>query len=192
MKSLEEVVANFKPFRAPPPPQAFPLESHSTSNKQTSPTKPTRKTSAKSTQAKKKSYTTTIVVTESTSADGQRTWSASSSPIVRIPEPTSSTMTTMREPRRPYLERMRKREIAYLSQKARAQQIKARSSPLQALRRSIDGGRTKSVREPGAKGGRRRMLLISVKRQRKLKMKKHKYKKLMKRTRNLRRRLERA
>jgi len=32
---------------------------------------------------------------------------------------------------------------------------------------------------------------ISVKRQRKLKMKKHKYKKLMKRTRNLRRRLER-
>ena len=33
------------------------------------------------------------------------------------------------------------------------------------------------------------MLLISVKRQRKLKMKKHKYKKLMRRTRNLRRRL---
>jgi len=33
------------------------------------------------------------------------------------------------------------------------------------------------------------MLLISVKRQRKLKMKKHKYKKLMKRTRNLRRKL---
>lgn len=33
------------------------------------------------------------------------------------------------------------------------------------------------------------MMLISVKRQRKLKMKKHKYKKLMKRTRNLRRKL---
>ena len=32
---------------------------------------------------------------------------------------------------------------------------------------------------------------ISVKRQRKLKMKKHKYKKLMRRTRNLRRRLDR-
>jgi len=39
------------------------------------------------------------------------------------------------------------------------------------------------------KGG--RMLAISVKRQRKLKMKKHKYKKLMRRTRNLRRRLDR-
>jgi hypothetical protein len=35
------------------------------------------------------------------------------------------------------------------------------------------------------------MYTISVKRQRKLKMKKHKYKKLMKRTRNLRRRLDR-
>src|SRR5690606_28536230 len=34
------------------------------------------------------------------------------------------------------------------------------------------------------------MEAISVKRQRKLKMKKHKYKKLMKKTRNLRRRLE--
>jgi hypothetical protein len=33
--------------------------------------------------------------------------------------------------------------------------------------------------------------LISVKRQRRLKMKKHKYKKLMRRTRNLRRRLDR-
>lgn len=35
------------------------------------------------------------------------------------------------------------------------------------------------------------MLAISVKRQRKLKMKKHKYKKLMRKTRNLRRRLDR-
>jgi hypothetical protein len=35
------------------------------------------------------------------------------------------------------------------------------------------------------------MLAISVRRQRKLKMKKHKYKKLMRRTRNLRRRLDR-
>lgn len=34
--------------------------------------------------------------------------------------------------------------------------------------------------------------LISVKRQRKLKMKKHKYKKLMRRTKNLRRKLDRT
>jgi hypothetical protein len=36
------------------------------------------------------------------------------------------------------------------------------------------------------------MLAISVKRQRRLKMKKHKYKKLMKRTRTLRRKLDRT
>ncbi|TGZ83375.1 hypothetical protein EX30DRAFT_394595 [Ascodesmis nigricans] len=42
------------------------------------------------------------------------------------------------------------------------------------------GGRTKG------------MYAISVRRQRKLKMKKHKYKKLMKKTRNLRRKIERA
>ena len=40
--------------------------------------------------------------------------------------------------------------------------------------------------------GRRDMLAISVKRQRKLKMKKKKYKKLMKRTRNIRRKLDRT
>lgn len=37
---------------------------------------------------------------------------------------------------------------------------------------------------------RRKMYAISVKRQRKLKMKKHKYKKLMRRTRTLRRKLD--
>ena len=48
-------------------------------------------------------------------------------------------------------------------------------------------------REPseGRQERMRKMFLISVKRQRKLKMKKHKYKKLMKRTRNLRRKLDR-
>ena len=48
------------------------------------------------------------------------------------------------------------------------------------------------IREPSAsRQERMKMFLISVKRQRKLKMKKHKYKKLMKRTRNLRRKLDR-
>lgn len=47
-------------------------------------------------------------------------------------------------------------------------------------------------REMGELGvGLEERLAISVKRQRKLKMKKHKYKKLMKKTRNLRRRIER-
>jgi hypothetical protein len=51
-------------------------------------------------------------------------------------------------------------------------------------------GRSKASREHVTRR-RAGMLLISVKRQRKLKMKKHKYKKLMKRTRLLRRKLDR-
>jgi hypothetical protein len=51
-------------------------------------------------------------------------------------------------------------------------------------------GRSESFREH-VRRRRSGMLLISVKRQRKLKMKKHKYKKLMKRTRLLRRKLDR-
>lgn len=46
----------------------------------------------------------------------------------------------------------------------------------------------RSRRQLAMTRGRPTMFLISVKRQRKLKMKKHKYKKLMRRTRNLRRR----
>jgi hypothetical protein len=51
-------------------------------------------------------------------------------------------------------------------------------------------GRSEAFREHVTRR-RSGMLLISVKRQRKLKMKKHKYKKLMKRTRLLRRKLDR-
>ena len=49
----------------------------------------------------------------------------------------------------------------------------------------------KSIREKDVRKERGKIHALSVKRQRKLKMKKHKYKKLMKRTRTLRRKLER-
>lgn len=49
----------------------------------------------------------------------------------------------------------------------------------------------RELREMGEEEEKTGMWTISVKRQRKLKMKKHKYKKLMRRTRNLRRRLDR-
>jgi hypothetical protein len=55
----------------------------------------------------------------------------------------------------------------------------------------VDGGRTFTRRRFGYNNGRARyqdMFAISVKRQRRLKMKKHKFKKLMRKTRNLRQR----
>jgi len=60
------------------------------------------------------------------------------------------------------------------------------------LRRMVQRQQQQIMEEPVGQfedGEQEGMMLISVKRQRKLKMKKHKYKKLMKRTRNLRRKL---
>jgi hypothetical protein len=68
----------------------------------------------------------------------------------------------------------------------------AHSSPLQATpTRFLERMQQRQERYRANRGEESDMLAISVKRQRKLKMKKHKYKKLMKRTRNLRRKLER-
>ncbi|KIY01899.1 uncharacterized protein Z520_02037 [Fonsecaea multimorphosa CBS 102226] len=68
------------------------------------------------------------------------------------------------------------------------------SSSLQEIEQQSPLGRSRIIghrRQVGSIPGRRRegMYAISVKRQRRLKMKKHKYKKLMRKTRNLRRKL---
>lgn len=73
----------------------------------------------------------------------------------------------------PFLSRMQARQLGY------ADRLDARFGRM----RLQDG------EEEQEEGG---MQAISVKRQRKLKMKKHKYKKLMKRTKNLRRRLDKT
>jgi len=57
----------------------------------------------------------------------------------------------------------------------------APAPPRQEMEEPVDGDAV----------GNEKMHAISVRRQRKLKMKKHKYKKLMKKTRNSRRRIER-
>ncbi|KAI9819715.1 MAG: hypothetical protein M1832_003949 [Thelocarpon impressellum] len=110
----------------------------------------------------RKSYSTILTILESTHPNGSKTYTARTSPIV-ADEPSAS----VEEPRQAagpparFLERMHLRQRRW-----------------EQYRRELAGER-------------RYMYLISVKRQRKLKMKKHKYKKLMRKTRNLRRRLDR-
>ncbi|TKA83389.1 hypothetical protein B0A55_01006 [Friedmanniomyces simplex] len=207
-KSLEEIVATFQPFHKPPPPQAF-----------FEPTKPTTTTprssrkapansqaqQAKGTRSSTKTYQTTITVHEVTETNGQKSYRASSSPIIsmedgsveaetgnhktrtpwaRVPVTSQPHPQHAQYPRgvlQPFRHRMLRRGRMYLRTKAEPNQM---------------GGEEQQVvkerfmrRAPSEK--RVSMMLISVKRQRKLKMKKHKYKKLMKRTRNLRRRLDR-
>jgi len=187
LKSLDELVAQFKPFKAPPPPQPFAEEQKASEKKRSA-------KQAKSTrQPQQKSYQTTITFTDTTAADGTRIVTPHVSPLVRVPDALSATSTqpsshlieesNQHHPRirQPFLERMRRRQQLYLQ--GQHSKILERMGEQQQPRSMIR-------RAPSEK--RIKMLLISVKRQRKLKMKKHKYKKLMKRTRTLRRRLDRT
>ncbi|KAK4546919.1 hypothetical protein LTR36_001651 [Oleoguttula mirabilis] len=189
MKSLDELVAQFKPFSAPPPPQPFPDEQKAgAGEKKRAAAKQTRSSAQRPQQ---KSYQTTITFTDITAADGTRMVRPHVSPLVRIADPLAedaleihatqgpggSPPQQQQRIRQPFLERMRRRQQLYLQ--AQHTKILERMGEQRAVRRAPSEKRIK-------------MLLISVKRQRKLKMKKHKYKKLMKRTRNLRRRLDRT
>jgi len=125
---------------------------------------------------KGKSWQTTITVTEWMDGLGHSTFRAASSPIVRLPSQhqQGSTVEIVEESsaaqmgRQPFLERMRTRQQKFLENRG--------------------GNSAATIRSPLGKRM-PKMILISVKRQRKAKMKKHKLKKLRKRTRNLRRKL---
>jgi Mitochondrial domain of unknown function (DUF1713) len=109
-----------------------------------------------------RTYTAVITIKESTDDNGEVTWMAHSTPLVaEVEEPFVSGDQTDPAPK-PTKSRRR-----CSIQKQRFEE--------QGKQRTDETG----------------VWAISVKRQRKLKMKKHKYKKLMRRTRNLRRRLDR-
>lgn len=79
----------------------------------------------------------------------------------------------------PYMQRVRERQRENM-------ELWQEKVMEEAERAGVTGEQVSEMEE----GRERDMMAISVKRQRKLKMKKHKYKKLMAKTRNLRRRLE--
>ncbi|CZS99138.1 uncharacterized protein RAG0_07599 [Rhynchosporium agropyri] len=78
-------------------------------------------------------------------------------------------------------------DVTYLAHSSPLIEDAPRAGPTKFLERMQQRRERYRKQRPGQTD----MLAISVKRQRKLKMKKHKYKKLMRRTRNLRRRLDR-
>lgn len=111
----------------------------------------------------RKAFTTTLTIHEITYGSGRKSYKTHTTPIVE--GPGSSTGE-------------REKEV-YLPPAPRGQPFlgRMRERQIQYMDRLGDGEIWQA---------------ISVKRQRKLKMKKHKYKKLMKRTKNLRRRLDRT
>jgi hypothetical protein len=112
-----------------------------------------------------RTYRAYLTVTESTNAAGEVTYMAHSTPLIAdIEEPEHDSSADIQEPNSlptNFRERMNIRQERY-------EEFLHRRGEEDAA-----------------------VWAISVKRQRKLKMKKHKYKKLMRRTRNLRRRLDR-
>lgn len=177
IKSLNELVAQFRPFEAPPAPQPF-----SEHTKASSIEKKHRTPKPKQTR-----YATTMLITESTSETGQTTYTASTSPFVRLPEGSSSAID------QPSPRTTSGRSSGFRERRDRAQRaFFLRRQQESRVAHSSSRSRSYSIRNAPSAARLNRMLLISVKRQRKLKMKKHKYKKLMKRTRNLRRRQDRA
>jgi hypothetical protein len=153
---MQDPLADYYRTNRPPPPPR-PIEDP----------EPEQRVTRRRVRGKGKSWQTTITVTEWTDGQGHRTFSADTSPIVRV---SQQQQAAIEEPaqqrvaiRQPFLDRLRTRQIRW------------QDKPGAAIRSPL--------------GKKPRMMLISVKRQRKAKMKKHKLKKLRKRTRNLRRKL---
>ena len=107
-----------------------------------------------------KSYSTTLTILESTYPNGRKTYEAQTSPIRE--EPIEENISAI--------------DMPPASRQPFLNRMRERQRRLEEWR---DNGPASGL-----------WRAISIKRQRKLKMKKHKYKKLMKRTRNLRRRLD--
>ena len=170
--NLDKLVSQCKPYKVPPPPVPFDeMEAAAKLEKE----KAGREKQQRSPRRAKQDggqvqqsdngqqvWETTIRLRGTTDQNGATTITAETTPMVEI-APYSQQEPPARRPakyRQPFLERMRIRHVRWMQY---------RDSRL---------------------GTQRKMFLISVKRQRRLKMKKHKYKKLLKKTRNLRRKLE--
>ncbi|KAF2709894.1 hypothetical protein K504DRAFT_501200 [Pleomassaria siparia CBS 279.74] len=123
---------------------------------------PLQEATTQAAAVKQRVWSTSVVVTESTDSQGKKTYSATSEPMVEILVPTAENNQDLDD-------------------------VDVRQPFLERMRqRQNTNPRYRDMQK------RPDMLAISVKRQRKLKMKKHKYKKLMKRTRLLRRKLDRT
>ncbi|KAL8711795.1 MAG: hypothetical protein Q9225_007055 [Loekoesia sp. 1 TL-2023] len=170
-----------KPFRhfVPPPP---PVPLSDSSPKSTS----SSKRRSLSAPVKERTYSTTLTITEFTLPNGQKTYQASVSPIRSISSrPATRRITSSPPPSQP----LNPNEVTMIE----ITPPPSSSSPSPPRQPFLERMRKRQkVWEEGLTGKKREIWhSISVKRQRKLKMKKHKYKKLMRKTRNLRRRLDR-
>lgn len=180
---ITDLSKSFRHFVPPPPPVPF----------ADAPSKPTSSSSSKrrSIPVKERTYSTTLTITEHTLPSGEKTYQASVSPVVRS-SPTRPQKT--RTSRYSSSQSLTPNEVTMIDITPPLSSFPSPPSPRGCPQQPFLERMKKrqQVWEGGLTGKKREMWrAISVKRQRKLKMKKHKYKKLMRKTRNLRRRLDR-
>lgn len=186
---ISDLSQSFQHFVPPPPP--VPISD--TPSSSTSASSPAKRRSAA--PVKERTYSTTLTVTEYIHPSGVSTYTASVSPIVRSsarPEKRGSSNTSLSSRPRtrgnevPMIDITSPSSSSFPSPSSAPQGGYPRQPFLERMRKR------QQVWEDGMTGKKKQIWrAISVKRQRKLKMKKHKYKKLMRKTRNLRRRLDR-
>ncbi|KAL8800671.1 MAG: hypothetical protein Q9200_007174 [Gallowayella weberi] len=170
--NINELSKHFRPFVPPPPP--VPFDESSTALPPT-PTPKRRKA------VKQRTFSTTLIITEQAHPSGHKTYQARISPI----RENQSSLSTQQEELSSTIPQ------TYEDQQDGIVEIFDITPPSgrQPFRERMRNRH--QAWEDGLEGKKRRIWrAISVKRQRKLKMKKHKYKKLMRKTRNLRRRMD--
>ena len=130
--NLEELVAQFKPFRAPPPPVPFPeyetAKSKQKERKAVQQASSVVKEGEAIAKPKQKTFTTTITVTESTYANGRKTYTASSGPIISQAVQEANTITTTQVPQR----LTRRERVRKMQQEAAATNSSAHDAGLQS------------------------------------------------------------
>ncbi|EEQ91759.2 uncharacterized protein BDCG_06879 [Blastomyces dermatitidis ER-3] len=164
--SIQDFAKKLRPFNPPPPP--VPMENFGEQDSATEAEAAEAAESELHEGVREQSYSTILTITESTHGDGRKTYEAHSSPLVRIDNKDAPSSSN------------------YEGEKV----IQDEGGSFSISEPEMDHHRQQH-RVPRLMG-RRVYYAISVKRQRKLKMKKHKHKKLMRRTRMLRRKLEKA
>ncbi|KAL8654173.1 MAG: hypothetical protein Q9226_003538 [Calogaya cf. arnoldii] len=164
---INELSKTFQPFVPPPPPVASD-DSKSASVK--------RKKAVK-----ERSWSTTLTVTEQAYPNGQKIYQTQISHMREdSPSVTTHTPSSSPAPSHQELQYADYEVIDITPPSGRQPFLERMRSRHQAWEDGLSGPKKQIWRA------------ISVKRQRKLKMKKHKYKKLMRKTRNLRRRLDKG
>lgn len=169
-ESIQEFAKRLRPFN--PPPAPVPVDEANSVDPMQGEEYESDPAYASEGDKEQQSYSTVLTIRESTHSDGHKTYEAHTTPFVQVNEleaPTHFDGPIIEEP-------------------ASERSANVPSRFLERMR--IRQLRWDDFRERRNRG--RTMHAISVKRIRKLKMKKHKYKKLMRKTRSLRRKLDKT